>query len=112
MAELRGTYDELMSKDFYDGKSFRYAYLRITLTDEEDVVDAKSRMSVVYPNILSVRYDNSRTAAMGSEAEYSETRGKSPSELFSDFFEMRAGKPMNEEQRGLVDGLIEDIWGE
>ncbi len=110
MFELRGSYGELMSKSFYDGKDFRGAYLRITLTDEEDIPDAMAKMRVVYPGILTLRYDNTRTSKTEETEELDGARVKSPAELFADFYEMRSGKPMSEYQRGIIDKMTEEIW--
>jgi exonuclease SbcD len=37
MHEIKGTYEELTARSFYDGTTYRDDYMRITLTDEEDV---------------------------------------------------------------------------
>ena len=39
MVELKGTYDELTLKSFYENTSYREDYVHITLTDEEDIPD-------------------------------------------------------------------------
>lgn len=110
--ELRGSYNELMARDFYEGADFRDSYLRIVLTDEDEVPDAKMRMDVVYPHILALKYDNKRTSAMGNNQELVAKRGKSPREHFADFYKMRQGKEMTDEQRTLVERLIEELWEE
>lgn len=51
---------ELMSKDFYEGTETE-DYLQITLTDEEDVPDGMAKLRTVYPNLMQLVYDNSRT---------------------------------------------------
>lgn len=110
MFELRGSYGELMSKSFYDGKDFRDAYLKITLTDEDDIPDAMAKMRVVYPGILTLRYDNTRASKTEETDELDRARVKSPAELFSDFYEMRSGKSMSEYQRAIIDKMTEEIW--
>ena len=37
LAELRGTYEELIFRGFYEGTSYQKDYVHITLTDEEDI---------------------------------------------------------------------------
>ena len=39
MVELRGKYEELMRRDFYEAGGFKDAYVHITLTDEEEISD-------------------------------------------------------------------------
>lgn len=110
MREIRGTYLELTAKSFYD--SFpKDDYLRLVLTDEEDVLDAISRLRVIYPNLLQLDYDNKRTRSGGTALESADQiRRKSPLELFAEFYEIQNGQPMSEEQSQFMRGLIEEIW--
>lgn len=48
MRELRGSYEELTSRDFYQGTAVD-DYLHITLTDEEDILDAIGKLRSIYP---------------------------------------------------------------
>ena len=63
MAELRGTYETLTFRGFYEGTGYPGDYVHITLTDEEDIPDAVSRLRVIYPNLMKLDYDNARTRA-------------------------------------------------
>lgn len=109
MVELRGKYDELMQSSFYEGTSYREDYVRITLTDENDVPDAIGRLRVVYRNLMKLDYDNERTRKGADEFELPVEK-RTPFELFSEFFEMQNNKPMSKEQADLAMELIEDIW--
>lgn len=110
MVELRGKYDELMRRDFYEAGGFKDAYVHITLTDEEDVLDAVGKLRVVYKNLMKLDYDNQRTrSSAGIEADV-EAEKKSPMELFSDLYEIQNNKPMSSEQSSFVAELIEKIW--
>ena len=60
MQELRGSYEELTSRDFYMGTAVD-DYLHITLTDEEDILDAIGKLRSIYPNVMKLDYDNKRT---------------------------------------------------
>ena len=60
MRKIRGTYAEVMSKTFYR-ETDTEDYLQITLTDEEDIPDGLQRLRTVYPNLMRLVYDNSRT---------------------------------------------------
>ena len=108
MVELRGKYLDLMEKSFYENTSYRDDYVRITLTDEDDIPDAIGRLRIVYRNLMRLDYDNSRTRASGVVEIPVEKR--SPLELFSDFYTAQNDKPMSEEQIALVKGMIESIW--
>ena len=110
MVELRGRYDELMQRSFYEGTSYQEDYTHITLTDEEDVIDAIGRLRVVYHNLMKLDYDNKRTRADAMLEEISEVESKSPMELFSDFYEMQNNSPLSDEQREFMQNLIEEVW--
>ena len=110
MVELRGSYLDLMRKDFYEGTTYGSDYTHITLTDEEDVVDAIGKMRTVYRNLMKLDYDNTRTRGVNEIDGVVEIETKSPLELFSDFYEMQNNKQMSEEQREFAMALIKEVW--
>lgn len=110
MVELRGRYQELMQKSFYENTSYREDYTHITLTDEEDIMDAIGRLRTVYHNLMKLDYDNERTRFSGVISRIDEVERKSPIELFSDFYELQNNKPMSEEQSCFMKNLIERVW--
>ncbi len=109
MREIKGEYGRLVSKAYYDGTAVD-DYLHITLTDEEDIPEAISKLRVIYPNIMKLDYDNTRTrsAACVDSADAVET--KTPIELFAQFYEKQNNRQMSEEQSEFVQSLIEKIW--
>ena len=109
-ADLRGTYDELMSEAFYGGKGYENQYVRLTLTDEDEVVDAMNKLRNVYPLAMVLQYDNTRTRHTQEIVEAENVENKSPQELVSEFFEKQNGQPMNEAQSELVTSLINEIF--
>ncbi len=110
MAELRGTYEELMRRSFYENTGRQEDYVRITLTDEEDVPEAMARLRVVYPNLMKLDYDNTRTRHAGQIDGAVDAETRSPLELFSEFYEKQNGCMPGEEQTALLTKLIETIW--
>lgn len=111
LAELRGTYEELTFRGFYDGTSYPRDYVHITLTDEEDIPDAVSKLRIIYPNLMKLDYDNKRTRA-GIVLEGAEDQQRSPLELLEEFYEKQNGQPMGEEQCAFAKSLMERIWEE
>ena len=109
MRELRGTYMELTNRAVYEGTQTS-DYLRITLTDEDDVPDALNKLRTIYPNIMRLDYDNRRTRATSQLTISDDAPKLHPSELFSGFYEQQNGQPMNEAQEKFLAGLIERIW--
>lgn len=110
MVELKGKYDELMLKTFYENTTYREDYTHITLTDEDDIPEALGRLRSVYRNIMKLDYDNTRTRKSAEIFGDEHVDEKSPYELFSDFFELRNNKPMTDEQSAYMTELIEKIW--
>lgn len=110
MVEIRGTYDELMLRDFYEGTTLREDYVHITLTDEDDIPDAIGKLRIVYRNLMKLDYDNRRTRNMATVDGAGDIEKKSPFEHFSDFYEKQNGQPMDEKQSAFIKELIENIW--
>ena len=109
MREIKGSYEELTFRKNYMNTAVN-DYLHITLTDEEDIPDAISRLRSIYPNIMRLDYDNTRTSNSGSLEIGEAAVERTPLELFEDFYEQQNHKPMSEEQKQFVGGLIESIW--
>lgn len=110
MVELKGSYQQLTLREFYENTTYQEDYTHITLTDEEDIPDAVAKLRTVYHNLMKLDYDNTRTRHLAaiSGAENVETR--SPIDLFAEFYELQNGLPMSAEQTELVASLIEKIW--
>ena len=112
LVELRGTYEELTFRGFYEGTSYQKDYVHITLTDEEDVPDAMRKLQIIYPNLMKLDYDNRRTRA-GTRLDGAEdAEQKSPLELLEEFYEKQNGQPMGEEQQAFARAWMERIWEE
>lgn len=110
MSELRGAYNELMLHENYEGKPFRNDYLRITLTDEEDIPNAVNNLRTVYPYIMRLDYDNRRTRTESHVDGAEQVERKRPLTLLEEFYESQNGQPMSEEQRSFAKQLMERIW--
>lgn len=109
--EIRGTYEELTARSYYEGKPFWQGYLKVTLTDEEDVPEALGKLRAIYPYIMLMEYDNKRTRAASEIGVSEQIEEKSPRQLFDELFQSQNGGEMSREQGALVDTLIEQIWG-
>lgn len=111
MVELRGSYDQLTLRAFYEGKSWREDYVRITLTDEEDVPDGYAKLRTVYRNLMRIDYDNMRARAGDKVALCDvETDRRTPLELLEVFYEMQNGQAMGADARAFAQKIVEDVW--
>ena len=112
LKEVRGTYNELMSRDYYINTDLPESYLHITLTDEEDVPEALGRLRTVYPHIMKLSYDNTRTKLRQNPLEVAAEPETSPLELFGLLYEKQNNRTLGDEQSAYLTGLIESIWKE
>ena len=110
MVEIKGTYEDLMLKSFYENTTYPNDYVHITLTNENDILDVITRLRVVYKNIMKLDYDNQRTRSSSEINLINDMESKSPLELFDIFYDSRNGQPLNNEQREFMENIIEDIW--
>ena len=110
LVELRGTYEQLTLRDFYQGTRYPQGYVHITLTDEEDIPDGMAKLRIIYPHLMKLDYDNCRTRAEHSIEIQEDQEKKSPLELLDQFYALQNGQPMGEEQRAFAQRLMEFIW--
>ena len=108
MRQLRGSYQELTALRNYRDTAVE-DYLQITLTDEEDVPEAMARLRVIYPNLMKLTYDNTRTRSDTALTQVELAR-KSPLELLDELYALLNNQPMSDVQRGFAAQLIETIW--
>lgn len=108
MREIKGTYEELTFKKNYENTNTE-DYLHIILTDEEDVADAVAKLRCVYPNLMKLDYDNTRTRNFLALTQAEKTEKKTDTELLSEFFEKQNGKPLSDEQLEYAANLFEQI---
>lgn len=108
MRQIRGTFAELTDKANYGGTATE-DYLQIVLTDEEDVPEAMGRLRVIYPNLIKLAYDNTRTRTNQVLGRAEDIHLKSPLELFAELYFKQNNQPMSEEQNAFVQELIEHI---
>ena len=109
LVEIKGDFFQIMNKEFYENTTYQTDYLHITLTNEEDIIDAIGNLSSIYHNLMRLDYDNKRTRGI-NEIEDANVDEKSPLELFSQLYETQNNQEMNEEQKDFIKNLIEQIW--
>lgn len=112
LVELRGTYEELTFRGFYEGTNYQEDYVHITLTDEEDISDAVRKLQIIYPYLMKLDYDNKRTRAGIHLDGVEDAERKSPLDLLEEFYEKQNGQPMSEEQHTFAQSWMERIWEE
>lgn len=111
LREVKGTFDELMDRRNYEGTAVD-DYLYVVLTDEDDVPDALGKLRTVYPNVMKLGYDNTRTRVTQTIDDGAVLEGKKPIDLFGELYEKQNNQEMSDEQRSFVQDIIDVIWKE
>lgn len=108
MREIRGPLDKLIS-DEISSQGNKADYLRVTLTDEDELIDPMGKIRSVYPNVMALDFENSRTSYEHSTAaiDAEQLEKLSPYELFNEFFLEMSGAVMSDEQAKIVKELLE-----
>ena len=107
MRRIEGTYMELTDRSKYIDTKVD-DYLHVVLKDEEDVPDALRKLRVIYPNILKLEYDNTRTRHRNSVIEKEAVRKKEPIEYIEELFFMQNNTEMTAEQLSVIRQVMED----
>lgn len=109
MVTLRGRYEELMHRPFYENTELPNSYIHAILTDEEDVPNAALRLSLAYPYLMKVTYDNLRSR----ESELSDLGDLpalgSPIAVFAALYEAQHHTPLSKEQERILEELLEEV---
>ncbi len=112
LVEIRGSYEEVTARSFYQHTNWQDDYVHITLTDEEDIYDALGKLRSIYHNIMKMDYDNLRTKQRTDMQEHEASKNKQPIEYFADLYTLQNNQPMNDEQSEFLNALIASIWEE
>ena len=105
LRSIRGSFEEISTAR--EGSS---DYLHIILTDEDDIPEAVGRLRSLYPNLMKLSYDNTRTRTSRIIDGAQDVQRKTPLELFEELFELQNNQPMSDRQRSFARELIESIW--
>jgi len=108
MREIKGELDVLMSGEVINLADAE-DYIRAILTDEDEIIDAVGKLRSVYPNLMSLVFENSKTGIdVGAvSADIETVENLSPYDLFCEFFLEMQGSAMSPEQDAIVRELLE-----
>ena len=106
LRQIKGPLAELISDQVaYAANNQDYIYA--VLTDETTQIDALARIRQVYPNVMAIDYDNTRTQrTLGDTAPLKPSQDIDPQALFAEFFYSQAGKDLTDDQRSLATKLL------
>lgn len=112
LREMRGSYAEMTS---LEARSIGNTddYLRIILTDEEDIPDVMAKLRFIYPNLLRLSYDNRRTREnqiIADDIFSSDSNGEisalTPESVFAELFELQNNIPPDEKTMEIVEKIF------
>ncbi|MEI3577042.1 MAG: exonuclease SbcCD subunit D C-terminal domain-containing protein [Acutalibacteraceae bacterium] len=101
MRIIKGTLRELT--DTPQGNTDDYIFA--VLTDEAEPIDSMGSLRSVYPNIMSLRFDNRRSKS-NADIQLAKITNKTPVQLFAEFYEMQNNIELTKEQAGLVKSIF------
>lgn len=110
MIEIKGTYNELMSPDYYKNIDTQ-SYVHVILTNDTAEPDAMNKLRTVYPNIMKIDYCNITTESEQEIEDSQDLLVAKPIEFVRNFYEEMYGKSMNDNQEKYINNIIEEIWG-
>lgn len=99
---IRGTLEEVLAGAQEEN---RRDFVSVTLTDEKEPYLFREKLEEVYDHLLEVRVDNSRTREKLQD-DTEEVTVLRPLEAFAQFYEIMRGRPMEEEERGVMERII------
>ncbi|MCD8356801.1 MAG: exonuclease SbcCD subunit D [Clostridia bacterium] len=103
LREIRGRLEDVTSELAVQAGEAE-DYIRIILTDEEELYDPQGALKAVYPNLMRLDFDNTRTRAADSEGLQKEdaVRQLTAAQLFAQFFAEQNGKEMTQWQEDRI----------
>ena len=105
LRSIRGTFAELHNSALTTDD-----YIYAILTDEEEIHEAMGKLRVIFPHLMEMRYDNTRTRADRVIEGAMDVQRKSPLELFEELYTQQNNQPMSAIQEAYLQDLIESIW--
>lgn len=94
----------------FAGLDSLHDYVHITLSDEHPQLDAMAKIREVYPNVMSLDYDNIKVLVNRVQVEPSADPDKLDMlELFSMFYEGQVGNELDETQKAFARKVIASV---
>lgn len=102
--EVKGLLADVMEMEYSED------YIRVILTDEIVPPDARVTVSTVFPNMIALGVQNSRTEGMEEFTSSEDINDKSKLDLFLDFFKtVNGGAEPEQEQVDIMKGVLEEL---
>ncbi len=106
--EIRGTFKQIVDPSMVE--AHHNNYIKIILEDENDIPDAALTLKAYYPFLMQLEYESAKTKSDRVQTAAHQMETTTPLELFSQFYELRNGTAMSEEQTEYMQNLIAEVW--
>ena len=108
MREIKGTIRQLMEGEIRLGN--QEDYMQVTLTDEEEILDAIGKVRTVFPNVMKICQENRRYARQQQiRAEEQDILHQDPLQLFAEFYKMQNNIELEEEEAEKIKTIFEEV---
>lgn len=108
MREIKGTIRQLMEGEIRLGN--QEDYMQVTLTDEEEILDAIGKVRTVFPNVMQICLENRRYARQQQiRAEEQDILHQDPLQLFAEFYKMQNNIELEEEEAEKIKTIFEGV---
>ena len=116
MREIRGPLEALLEAardEIQTAGAASVDFIRVILTDEGPVYDALGQLRLVYPNLMRIDFENSRTRTEGPSrtAASGDVSRQSPLDLFTEFYANQNGGTLTDEQTIILTEIFERVGG-
>lgn len=108
MRQIKGNLKDLINPEVYSMKN-REDYLQVTLTDEEDILDPMGKLRQVYPNIMRLDIENSRTTQNNEIKKAEEISQKTNIQLFCEFYKLQNNNLPDENKMKIITEIFEKL---
>lgn len=108
MRIIKGPLERLLSPSVV-AESNPEDYLQVILTDEKELLHPMDTLRQTYPNVLSLKFDNSRSRAAGLDPAAPEATRRPLDLLFADFYAQQQGMPLEAEKLNLVREILNQL---
>lgn len=99
----KGTFDEIISNNKNDD------YVKVILTDENEIFDAVNKLREYFPNIMQLNFDNKRVKNEYDTAMLKNVTSMTVPELFEEFYIKQQGMELNERQKKIVEDVFKEV---
>ena len=110
MVRLEGSFAQMTDRNYGENRKHENDYVQVVLTDEDDIPDAYADLRKVFNRLMFISYNNKRTSYNQNIDGVDSVDDRKPYELFEELYRKQNNMDLSEDQRKIVNKMIEEIW--